>query len=377
MNYDFTKTPKQKKTATNKEFDIKEESTEEGFIHSINWYPGHIAKAEKQLKEKIGMIDFVIEVRDARIPFASHHKDLKEWLSGKPYITLLNKSDLADAEKCKIAKSIIEAEKEAKAVYLVNSRASSLPLALIKSIDELGEAATRKFKAKGILKRAARIMIVGYPNVGKSTLINKLSKTRKAKVENRPGVTQRQQWIQVKTQQEILLLDTPGIIPTKLYSDDQGVKLALCNCVSGKAYDPIELLVHAIPLIESLYPNAINNYYGVENYKSLLDEDAVKKIQTSNNLNANNELNETLINKFLEIIAIKKGWLKKETDAQRTVSRLRRTNDRSVLTVHEDHEDDENAENEVVHRSDADMERTAVKIINDFREQKFALMNLE
>ena len=115
----------------------------------------------------------------------------------------------------------------------------------------------------------------------------------------------------------------------------------------------------------------------MENYKSLLDEDAVKKIQTSNNLNANNELNETLINKFLEIIAIKKGWLKKETDAQRTVSRLRRTNDRSVLTVHEDHEDDENAENEVVHRSDADMERTAVKIINDFREQKFALMNLE
>ena len=375
MNYDFTKTPKPKKTEA--KLEITEDFPKEGFIHSINWYPGHIAKAEKQLKEKIGMIDFVIEVRDARIPFASHHKDLKEWLSGKPYITLLNKSDLADVEKCKIAKSIIEAEKEAKAVYLVNSRASSLPLALIKSIDELGEAATRKFKAKGILKRAARIMIVGYPNVGKSTLINKLSKTRKAKVENRPGVTQRQQWIQVKTQQEILLLDTPGIIPTKLYSDDQGVKLALCNCVSGKAYDPIELLVHAIPLIESLYPNAINNYYGVENYKSLLDEDAVKKIQTSNNLNANNELNETLINKFLEIIAIKKGWLKKETDAQRTVSRLRRTNDRSVLTVHEDHEDDENAENEVVHRSDADMERTAVKIINDFREQKFALMNLE
>jgi ribosome biogenesis GTPase A len=338
MKNDFTEAPK-KKTGTPKELGIKEESTKEGFIHSINWYPGHIAKAEKQLKEKISMIDFVIEVRDARIPFASHHKDLKEWLSGKPYITLLNKSDLADAVKCKIAKNIIEAEKEAKAVYLVNSRASSLPLALIKSIDELGEAATRKFKAKGILKRAARIMIVGYPNVGKSTLINKLSKTRKAKVENRPGVTQRQQWIQVKTQQEILLLDTPGIIPTKLYSDDQGVKLALCNCVSGKAFDPVELLVHAIPLIESLYPNAINNYYGVENYKSLLDEAAVKKIQTSNNLNANNELNETLINKFLEIVAIKKGWLQKDTDA--------------------------------------DMERTALKIINDFREQKFALMNLE
>ena len=176
MNYDFTKTPKPKKTEA--KLEITEDFPKEGFIHSINWYPGHIAKAEKQLKEKIGMIDFVIEVRDARIPFASHHKDLKEWLSGKPYITLLNKSDLADVEKCKIAKSIIEAEKEAKAVYLVNSRASSLPLALIKSIDELGEAATRKFKAKGILKRAARIMIVGYPNVGKSTLINKLSKTR-------------------------------------------------------------------------------------------------------------------------------------------------------------------------------------------------------
>lgn len=302
------------------------------FEKAIHWYPGHIAKAEKELKEKIGLIDFVIEVRDARIPFSSHHRDLTEWLSGKPYITVLNKSDLADPEKSKITKLFIEREKEAKAVYLVNSRTHSLPAALLKSIDELGAASTQKFKAKGILKRAARIMILGYPNVGKSTLINKLSRTQKAKVENRPGVTQRQQWIQVKTKQEILLLDTPGIIPTKLYSEDQGIKLALCNCLSAKAFDAYELLLHAIPLLEDLYPDAISNYYGVENYKCLKTETGVRE-------QCHDEpVNDLLISRFIENVALKKGWLQK---------------------------------------GEADMERASLKIITDFREQKFGFFSLE
>lgn len=295
------------------------------FEKAINWYPGHIAKAEKELKEKISLIDFVIEVRDARIPESSHHRALQEWLQGKPFITVLNKSDLADPEKIKLAKISIEKEKESKAVFLVNSRANSLPPALLKSIDELGAASTQKFKAKGILKRAARIMILGYPNVGKSTLINKLSRTQKAKVENRPGVTQRQQWIQVKTKQEILLLDTPGIIPTKLYSEDQGVKLALCNCLSAKAFDAYELLIHAIPLIDDLYPDAISNYYGVESYKCL-------------DGSADGLVNDSLISRFIENVALKKGWLQK---------------------------------------GEADMERASLKIITDFREQKFGFFSLE
>ncbi len=297
----------------------------EKLIHAINWYPGHIAKAEKQLKEKISLIDFVIEVRDARIPFSSHHNQLRDWLGAKPYISILNKSDLADVKKAELAKTTIKNQGEAYSVVLVNSQAASLTNSLIKDINTLAELATKKFKDKGILKRPARIMVLGYPNVGKSTLINKLSKTKKAKVENRPGVTVRQQWIKVNTEQEILLLDTPGIIPTKLYSEDQAIKLALCNCVSAKAFDAYELLLHAIPFIDDLYPNLISNYYGVENYKSL-------------GTSVDELLSDSSVSKFIETVALKKGWLQK---------------------------------------GEADMERASLKIITDFREQKFGFLSLE
>ena len=303
---------------------MTEISKKEKLIHAINWYPGHIAKAEKQLKEKISLIDFVIEVRDARIPFSSHHKQLREWLGAKPYISVLNKSDLADSKKAEAAKSLIMSEGDAHSVFLINSQANSLPAQFLRDINLLAEIATKKFKDKGILKRPARIMVLGYPNVGKSTLINKLSKTKKAKVENRPGVTVRQQWIKVNTEQEILLLDTPGIIPTKLYSEDQAIKLALCNCVSAKAYDPLELLIHGMPMIEKLYPTVISSYYSLDNGLSLLGE--------------NSGDNEFIVNKFIEEIAKKRLWLQ---------------------------------------NGEADMERAALKIISDFRDQKFGKLSLE
>lgn len=247
-------------------------------INRFNWYPGHIAKAEKQLKEKINVVDIIIELRDARIPYASEHLDLSKWAQAKPIITVLNKVDLADPKKLNEFLS-----KTDRTILKTNSKTGQFK-ELMQAINKAAEPIRDKFKKKGVLNRASRLMIVGYPNIGKSSLINKLTKTHKAKVQNKPGVTRQQQWVDLKVSQKkgslsskeitlIKLLDTPGIIPTKLYSDEQALKLAMCNCLGEKAYDLITVAREAINMIHSLYPGALNKYYG-------LDDEAVPDLES-------------------------------------------------------------------------------------------------
>jgi ribosome biogenesis GTPase A len=224
---------------------------------NFNWYPGHIAKAEKELREKIKIIDLIIEVRDARIAFSSAHKDLQDWASGKNIITVLSKIDLADPKK--IPQEFIG----------LNLKENKLPSTLFQKIKESSKDIVEKYKAKGIKNRPIKIMVLGYPNTGKSTLINRLSKTKKARVENRAGVTRQQQWIDVKSlnnqdQQSYKLLDTPGIIPSKFYSEEQALKLALCNCLSDKAFDYVEIARKGIELIDFHYKDLIKTYYAIE-----------------------------------------------------------------------------------------------------------------
>ncbi len=240
----------------------------------FNWYPGHIAKAERQLKEKIKLIDLIIELRDARIPESSRHKDLPEWACGKPIISVLNKTDLSDLNKLKTY-----IKNSSEKIFLLSTKNKNEHLKLlIKEIEKYADQVSAKFKAKGVLKRSARVLVVGYPNVGKSSLINLLAKSKKAKVEDRPGVTRSQQWVDVKSEIEIKLLDTPGIIPTKLYSLDQGVKLAMCNCVSDQAYDPVEISILGMKVIEEQYPGLIAKYYGVEGELNLENIAVAKKL---------------------------------------------------------------------------------------------------
>ena len=227
-----------------------EEETKQ--LNKFSWYPGHIAKAERQLREKISQIDIIVELRDARIPNTSEHRDLAAWANGKKIITVLNKLDLTDKKKIP------------EALIAVNTKD---PKTLNPLIEELAKAAKpieEKFKAKGIINRPARVMVVGYPNVGKSSLINALAKKKKAKVENKPGVTRQQQWIDVKGKVNLKLLDTPGIIPTKLYSDDQALKLALCNCVGDNAFESVLVAREAMKLIDSLYPGLITKTFELE-----------------------------------------------------------------------------------------------------------------
>lgn len=217
-------------------------------LNDFNWYPGHIAKAERQLKEKIKVVDIIIELRDARIPEASSHKQLAEWAQGKTIISCLTKSDLADPAR-------LNPYLKANDLISISPKNPSSLKHLTREIEIASKPIIEKFKAKGVIGRAPRVMIVGFPNVGKSTLINALAKKKKAKVQNKPGVTRQQQWVDVKSNFNLKLLDTPGIIPTKFDSDDQALKLALCSCVADKAFE-WELAARAgLNLLKRIYPD--------------------------------------------------------------------------------------------------------------------------
>jgi ribosome biogenesis GTPase A len=224
--------------------------------NKFSWYPGHIAKAERELKEKIKAIDIIIELRDARIPLASSHRELNQWAGSKPIIVVLTKADLANPE---LTKSFCNQHKALN----IDAKNPKTLKPLLQAIEKLAQPIIEKSLKKGISGKPVRIMVVGYPNVGKSTLINALSKTKKAKVENKPGVTKQQQWIDMPSKIPLKLLDTPGIIPPKFYSEDQSLKLALCNCVGSTAYD-VEILAQAgMEFINKISDGKVQAYYGI------------------------------------------------------------------------------------------------------------------
>lgn len=244
------------------------------FAASFNWYPGHIAKAERELKEKIKLIDVIIELRDARAPYATAHRELKSWAGIKPIILVINKSDLVASEALKAFEAkqssaqppVIASEAKQPSsyeqVFFTNSKTTKVQ-DIVKALIKLSKPIREKFEAKGVRSRPIRVMVVGYPNTGKSTLINKLSQSKKAKVENKPGVTRSQQWIDLKAEKnlDIKLLDTPGIIPPKFYSDDQALKLAWISSLGDKAYDPALVAKAGIDLLEQLYPGLVERLY--------------------------------------------------------------------------------------------------------------------
>ena len=201
----------------------------------IHWYPGHIAKAERQLKEKLNLVDVVIEVRDSRLPLSSSYSDIKKLLGDKPRLLLLNKADLADKNELK---KWVEYLKQTTGcpVIITEAKGSKDLSQVVKTAVELSEPKIQALMAKGLLRRPARAMVVGMPNVGKSSVINKLTKSSKTKIGAKAGVTRQQQWVRINPKLD--LLDTPGIIPTKQDDQMQAVKLAFVSSVSENAYSP-------------------------------------------------------------------------------------------------------------------------------------------
>lgn len=239
----------------------EKQEVEKQVIHNhIHWYPGHIAKAERKLKEQINLVDVVIEVLDARIPLSSCYGNIKSLLGEKPRLILLNKADLVPEQELKNWITVLEEKFECPVLTTDAKNSKDLNKIVSKAI-ELSEPRIQKLMAKGLLRRAARAMVVGMPNVGKSSIINKLTRTSKTKVGAKAGVTRQQQWVKVNPKLD--LLDTPGIIPMKQEDQRRAQKLAFVNSVSENAYESEAVAIELLAILSSKYESKVKEYYNL------------------------------------------------------------------------------------------------------------------
>ncbi len=227
----------------------------------IHWYPGHIAKAERTLSEKLNLIDVVIEVLDARIPLSSGYPNIKTLVKNKPRLILLNKTDVADSGQLKAWKEFLEKTHKCRVLF-TDANSKKDENAIVATILELSSEMREKLKAKNILERPTRIMVIGMPNVGKSTIINRLTKNGKAKTGAKAGVTRQQQWVRVHD--KIELLDTPGIIPTLQNDQNTSIKLAAVSSIGENAFDNEFVASELLKILEKRYETRLREYYGVE-----------------------------------------------------------------------------------------------------------------
>lgn len=199
----------------------------------IQWYPGHIAKAERALRDAIKLVDVVIEVRDCRIPISTTHPSINEWTGSRARVVAMNRADLAP----ELSRSMWREELQrcGERVRFVDAKAGRGVRGVKELAVQAGLAVNERRRAKGLMPRPVRALVMGYPNVGKSALINRLVGRNTAKSANKPGVTRNFQWIRMA--KDIELLDMPGIIPVKLERQDSALRLAICDDIGQGAYD--------------------------------------------------------------------------------------------------------------------------------------------
>ncbi len=234
---------------------------------TINWYPGHIAKAERELKEKLSLVDVVVEIIDARLPLSSKYIGVEKLIGSKPHVIVMNKSDLADLNESQKWKSFLSKN---ASVLLTSANSNKDISNIISTVIEAGRDTIARLTAKGLLPRPVRVMIIGLPNVGKSSIINKLIGKKKAKTGAKAGITRQQQWVRINPRVE--LLDTPGIIPMKLENQDAAYKLAMVNSVGEATYDNIEVAKKLIEILKEKYPDLLMDYYKIDSQENLTIE---------------------------------------------------------------------------------------------------------
>ena len=241
----------------------------------IHWYPGHIAKAEKKLKEQLSLVDAVIEVLDARLPLSSCYEDITRLLGQKPRLILLNKADLTI--KSELNKFIKHLEEQTGFPVIPTDAKNSKDLKhIVSKAVELSEPRIQAIMAKGLLRRPARVMVVGMPNVGKSSIINKLTRSSKTKIGAKAGVTRQQQWVRINPQLE--LLDTPGIIPMKQEDQDRAKKLAFVNSISENAYSNEMVAQELLDMLNDSQAKTFREYYKLPEDKELtLDNISIER----------------------------------------------------------------------------------------------------
>lgn len=215
---------------------------------NINWYPGHMAKTKRQIIEDLKLIDVVIEILDSRIPLASRNPDIKEITKNKKKIILLNKCDLSDESANK--KWVEELSKEAPTL-LTDSNSGKGIDKVTKLIDKIMEEEKQRQAARGRINKTIRVMILGIPNVGKSSFINRIAKKTATEVGNRPGVTRQKQWIRISKTQE--LLDTPGVLWPKFQSEEIALNLAFTGTIKDDLIQRIEVAYELLKILKEKY----------------------------------------------------------------------------------------------------------------------------
>ena len=241
----------------------------------IHWYPGHIAKAEKKLKEQLSLVDAVIEVLDARLPLSSCYEDITRLLGQKPRLILLNKADLTIKSELNKFIKLLE-EQTGFPVIPTDAKNSKDLKHIVSKAVELSEPRIQAIMAKGLLRRPARVMVVVMPNVGKSIIINKLTRSSKTKIGAKAGVTRQQQWVRINPQLE--LLDTPGIIPMKQEDQDRAKKLAFVNSISENAYSNEMVAQELLDMLNDSQAKIFREYYKLPEDKELtLDNISIER----------------------------------------------------------------------------------------------------
>lgn len=237
-------------------------------LNVIQWYPGHIAKAEKQLKQQLSLVDVVLEVRDARIPMATRHPQVPEWVGDKARVLVLNRLDMIPTKVRQLWREWFKSHTEEP--YFTNAQQGHGIKAVLKAAQAAGVGMNERRKSRGMLPRPVRAVVIGFPNVGKSALINRLLGRRVVESAARPGVTRQLRWVRIS--EELELLDAPGVIPLKLEDQEAAIKLAICDDIGEAAYDNqlvaavlVELLNYLTDTNGDLLPEQIwRDRYGLD-----------------------------------------------------------------------------------------------------------------
>lgn len=226
---------------------------------NINWYPGHMAKTKRLIKEQINLIDMVYEVVDARMPLSSKIIDIEEYTKDKPKIMILSKIDLCDLEETN--KWVKYYEEKGYKVIKMNLEGNTNIKPLIELTEQVMEDFNQKRTDKGMLKRKIRVLVVGIPNVGKSTLINRLAGKKVVNIGNKPGVTKSLSWIRVND--DIELLDSPGILWPKL-EEANAFNLASFTAIREEILPLFEVVEYVLRTLEKYYPKLLKERYNLE-----------------------------------------------------------------------------------------------------------------
>ena len=234
---------------------------------AINWYPGHMAKTKREVSEKLSLIDVVYEVIDARIPMSSKNKDIDDLVKNKPRILIMTKLDLADIDETK--KWISYYEKLGYKVIALDLLNNPNLQRIFDETNKIATVLNQKRIEKGLKTRKTRVLILGIPNVGKSTLNNRLVGKKATNVGNKPGITKQLEWIRINDQIE--LLDTPGILWPKLDNEEIALNLASTTAIKEEILNLEEVAIYIIETLLRLYPDNIKERYNLKTETDIVD----------------------------------------------------------------------------------------------------------